>query len=172
MAPEKCLYDILVSNKNIDYVSADFEPANFGFLSCDKQDFTKMSYEDKKFDVVLSNQVLEHIKDEQKCLSEINRVLKDDGIAIINIPYSPNLAETFEDDNIINDEDRKRVYGQNDHVRLYGSDASQRFEKSGFIVNQIRAGIFPKEFIDYCKLEHNNLITIDPGGYFILRKKL
>jgi ubiquinone/menaquinone biosynthesis C-methylase UbiE len=38
------------------------------------------------YDIVFCSHVLEHVDDERKSLSEINRVLKEDGIAIIGMP--------------------------------------------------------------------------------------
>jgi ubiquinone/menaquinone biosynthesis C-methylase UbiE len=43
-------------------------------------------FDDKKFDVVFSSHVLEHVNDEQKSLQEMKRVLKDDGVLIIGMP--------------------------------------------------------------------------------------
>lgn len=45
-----------------------------------------LPYPDKAFDVVVSNQVLEHVPDQHKHLSEIRRVLKDDGIVYLASP--------------------------------------------------------------------------------------
>jgi len=39
-------------------------------------------FEDKTFDVVCSNQVIEHISNKDTFIKESNRVLKDDGICI------------------------------------------------------------------------------------------
>ena len=46
----------------------------------------EIPFESKMFDVVYSSHVLEHVNDEQKSLSEMKRVLKDDGILIIGMP--------------------------------------------------------------------------------------
>jgi len=43
-------------------------------------------FPDKQFDVVFSSHVLEHVNDMQQSLSEMKRVLKDDGILIIGMP--------------------------------------------------------------------------------------
>jgi ubiquinone/menaquinone biosynthesis C-methylase UbiE len=45
-----------------------------------------LPFDDQTFDVVYSSHVLEHVNDEQKSLSEMRRVLKDDGILIIGVP--------------------------------------------------------------------------------------
>lgn len=172
MAPEKCLHDILIKKSNINYTAADLTPGNFSYAKCDKEDFSNMTYEDKSFDVILANQVLEHIEKEKECLLEIKRCLKDDGCAIINVPFSQDLSETYEDSSIKTEELRKIAYGQSDHVRLYGTDVAKRFEEAGFNVNQIDTFVYPRKFVNYCKLECNNPSPINPGGYFILRKRL
>ncbi|MBO7477099.1 MAG: class I SAM-dependent methyltransferase [Salinivirgaceae bacterium] len=46
----------------------------------------KIPFEDKTFDVVYSSHVLEHVRDEQKSLQEMNRVLKNNGVLIIGMP--------------------------------------------------------------------------------------
>ena len=48
--------------------------------------------EDDQFDVVISFQVIEHIKDDKAYLEEIHRVLKPDGKAIIT---TPNIKKTL-----------------------------------------------------------------------------
>ena len=45
-----------------------------------------LPFNDKEFDVVFCSHVLEHVNDEAKSLQEINRVLKDKGVAIIGMP--------------------------------------------------------------------------------------
>lgn len=43
-------------------------------------------FEDKKFDIVYSSHVLEHVDSEGQSLLEMQRVLKDDGVLIIGLP--------------------------------------------------------------------------------------
>lgn len=45
-----------------------------------------LPFSEEEFDVVLNNQVLEHIKDPKVILMELNRVLKKDGILILTVP--------------------------------------------------------------------------------------
>jgi 2-polyprenyl-3-methyl-5-hydroxy-6-metoxy-1,4-benzoquinol methylase len=52
-------------------------------------DKKNIPFHKKSFDVILCNQVIEHLTDPDKLLEEIHRVLKDDGYAIIS---TPNLA--------------------------------------------------------------------------------
>jgi hypothetical protein len=65
-------------------------------------------------------------------MQEIYRVLKPGGFAIIQVPFfAPLEAVTFEDNSITNKRERERIFGQDDHVRKYGTDYPQRIAKSG-----------------------------------------
>ena len=46
----------------------------------------KLPFENEKFDVLYCSHVLEHVNDEQQSIVEMNRVLKDSGVAIIGMP--------------------------------------------------------------------------------------
>lgn len=46
-----------------------------------------MPFEDESVDVIISNAVLEHVKNLNKVLSEIQRVLKPNGLVYIEIPF-------------------------------------------------------------------------------------
>ena len=51
-------------------------------------DIYDIPVEDGSFDIVLCSEVIEHITDPVKVFSEINRVLKKDGILIITAPFN------------------------------------------------------------------------------------
>jgi hypothetical protein len=61
-------------------------------------------------------------------------VLKPGGRAIVMCPIDHSRAETLEDPTVTEPEDRHRVYGQFDHVRLYGTDFGDRLAEAGFDV--------------------------------------
>ena len=50
-------------------------------------------FADRQFDFVISNQVMEHVKDHRFVFSEIRRVLKDDGVSIHLFPVREVLWE-------------------------------------------------------------------------------
>ncbi len=58
-------------------------------------DITQMLYQNDEFDTVFCTEVIEHLtpEDTDLTLSEINRVLKPGGSAIITTPYAEDLAE-------------------------------------------------------------------------------
>lgn len=52
-----------------------------------------LPFEDESFDVVISNQVIEHIPSQQKHVDEIHRVLKKGGVAYLATPAKYALIE-------------------------------------------------------------------------------
>jgi len=55
----------------------------------------RIPYEDEKFDLVVCNQVLEHLKNYNKVLEEIIRVTKPGGYIMIGIPNLAHLINRF-----------------------------------------------------------------------------
>ena len=145
-APEKHLRDKL-QKLNTDYVMGDLFPTDRDIT---KIDITNIQFEDSTFHAIICNHVLEHIPDDTKALSELFRVLHKGGFAILQTPYSQILKKTFEDDGIISTNAREIAYGQEDHIRLYGSDFFDRISKSGFEVQLI---------------QHAENLSLDPKKY-------
>ena len=128
IAPEECLIKKFKENKNINYTSADLESP----LADIKMDIHKMPFDNNSFDFVLCNHVLEHVENDIKALSEIKRVLKKGGRAIVQVPfYHPIPNKTIEDKSITSKADREKLYGQDDHVRKYGKDYDKRLKEGG-----------------------------------------
>ena len=75
--------------------------------------------------------MLEHVDDDLLALSELRRVLKVGGYAILQTPFSNKLTRTFSDPGIDSNYARFQAYGQEDHVRLYGRDIIARIESAG-----------------------------------------
>ena len=64
-------------------------------------------------------------------MKELFRVLKPSGWALLQVPILRD--KTFEDPDV-SPEDYEKVYGQKDHVRVYGLDYKNRLESVGFSV--------------------------------------
>ena len=141
-APEEVLVPVFVQKENIEYVPIDLTPELFPFVPCVRADVTELPFEDASFDWIISNHVLEHIEDEEKCLAEISRVLKPSGSALLTFPVNWEAEETFEDPAIQSPEERLKFYGQEDHVRAYGKDAVKRLERF-FDVKLLTGSDFP-----------------------------
>lgn len=129
-APEHGLQEALKAAKNVDYLSADLDMPT----AMVKMDITDITFPDNTFDVILCNHVLEHVPDDHKAMTELYRVLKPGGWAILQTPIDINSPTTLEDLSVTDPKERERLYGQVDHVRTYGMDKQTRLEKAGFEV--------------------------------------
>ena len=79
--------------------------------------------------------VLNHVADDGKAMSELHRVLKPGGWAIIRCPVDYNREQTFEDPTAKTTAERIKVLGQEDLARIYGKDFIDRLKHAGFNVN-------------------------------------
>lgn len=131
IAPEPCFIKRFEKIHGDTYITGDIESP----LAKVKMDIHRIPFEENKFDVVLCNHVLEHVQDDIKAMSEIKRVLKPGGWAILQVPFfSPVPDNTLDDNSITDPREREKVFGQDDHVRKFGKDYPQRIEKSGLKV--------------------------------------
>jgi len=128
-APEKNIQSAIENTTTGKYVMADLFPTH---EKIERIDITEINYPDQFFDAVICNHVLEHIPDLSKALSELLRVMKPGAHAILQAPYSNLLHQTFEDEGIQTDELRELIYGQCDHVRIFGKDFFHILESHGF----------------------------------------
>jgi SAM-dependent methyltransferase len=129
-APEYWFQNMLRNYANLDYVSADLTSP----LAMDRVDITALPYADGSFDVILCTHVLEHVRNDNKALQELYRVLRPGGWAILQVPLDVNRETTLEDAAIVTPKDREQHYWQADHVRLYGRDFKDRVAAAGFHV--------------------------------------
>lgn len=133
IAPEQCFIKKFEAIHGQNYVTADIESP----LAKVKMDIHEIPFEANTFDVAFCNHVMEHVDDDILAMSEIHRVLKPGGWAIIQVPFFPPLKDkTYEDFAITDPRRREQVFGQDDHVRLYGNDYSKRLAKAGFQVKE------------------------------------
>ena len=131
VAPEGGLSRIIKAHSNIDYLTADINANNVMV----RMDITEINYPAETFDVIICNHVLEHIIDDGKAMSELYRVLKAGGWGILQVPISLSLGKTYEDLSVTDPSERETVFGQSNHVRIYGIDYLDRLKKSGFEVD-------------------------------------
>lgn len=130
-SPPRNFYRILKKKSEIQYYSSDFTDA---FLADYKFDITNIDQNDKKFNTIICYHILEHIIKDTKAMSELYRVLKDDGVLFIQTPFKE--GDTYEDYNIKSEKDRTKYFGQFDHVRIYSvKGLKNRLENAGFNVD-------------------------------------
>ncbi len=130
IAPMPGLSQKYQETSNIDYLSIDLNSP----LAMAHMDITQLSLDDNSFDCLLCYHVLEHIPDDRKAISELYRVLKPGGWAIIQVPINPKLSKTLEDPTITDSVIREQLFGNKNHVRYYGLDYKDRLEQAGFKV--------------------------------------
>ena len=132
-APEPCLEPRLRSLPNLRYCSLDlFDPA------ADVQaDLCDLPFDDGFFDLLLSSHVLEHLPDDTPALSELARVLRRGGRAVIMVPYDPALPATEEGGHIALPRARMARFGHPYHYRNYGADFPERLRAAGFAVTRV-----------------------------------
>ena len=137
VAPEMCLERRLSRLPQLSYHPADRDPRRYWFAGPVCQlDLMALPYADRSFDAIIANHVLEHVPDDKRAISELFRVLRPGGFALLQVPIAQRLARTLEDVPVYTDAERERVYGQRDHLRLYGLDYPERLEQAGFAVRR------------------------------------
>ena len=129
-APEPAIAERLATAPALDYTSADLD----GGRAMEAMDITAIPRPDETFDLVLVSHVLEHVPDDARAMREIRRVLKRDGLAVMQHPVELDRVSTYEDERVTSPEARLRHFGQEDHVRLYGRDHADRVRAAGFEV--------------------------------------
>lgn len=141
-APEKNLSEKIEFLKPDNYIKADYNPSQNDIKRIDA---TNIPYKTNTYDLIICNHVLEHIPDYLKAISEIHRVLKPQGIAILQTPYSKLLSKNFEDENINTDSLREFFYGEKDHYRIFSEKQFfSDLKDVGFNLNVV----YNKKFFD------------------------
>jgi len=158
-APEQAFYKRFKKMKHLEYTTTDLNSP----LADVKADICDLPFKDNSYDVIFCNHVLEHIPNDELAMQELYRVLKPGGFAILQIPQDLKRATTFEDDSIRDPKKRAEIFGQYDHVRIYGRDYFTKLEEKGFEVEKIclaneltpeeidRYRIDPKEILPVCR---------------------
>ncbi len=147
-APEQAFYKRFKNLKNLDYTTTDLNSP----LADVKADICNLPFEDDSYDVILCNHVLEHIPDDTKAMHELYRVLKPGGFGVFQIPQDLSREHTFEDNTITDKKERARIFGQYDHVRIYGRDYFDKLRSAGFTVieQDYTRKLSPEQVQKYC----------------------
>lgn len=132
-APEQAFYKRFKKMTNLRYTTTDLESP----LADVKADICNLPFEDNSFDLIFCNHVLEHIPDDTKAMHELFRILKKGGMGVLQIPIDIDRASTFEDDSITDRKERAKIFGQYDHVRVYGRDYFDKLRSIGFKVDEV-----------------------------------
>ena len=147
-APESALMNKFKKLKNLSYDTIDLNSP----IADIKADICDLPFLDNSYDFILCNHVLEHIIDDNKAMRELYRVLKKNGIGIFQVPMDYNRDTTFEDFSVTNKKERNKLFGQYDHVRIYGLDFFDRLQKAGFSVERCEytSKLSKEDIIKFC----------------------
>ncbi len=156
-APEQAFYKRFKKVNTLNYTTTDLVSP----LADVKADICQLPFKDNEFDFILCNHVLEHIPDDTKAMQELLRVLAPGGTAILQIPQDLNRETTFEDNTITDPKKRAQIFGQYDHVRVYGRDYFNKLRNMGFKVNEVdyTSTLTPQQ-IDQFRLAKGEIIPV------------
>jgi len=131
-ASETMLVEKFRTITGLDYLSTDLDSPH----AMAHMDITSMDFPEDSFDAIYCSHVLEHVPDDRKAMSEMFRVLRPGGWAVVQVPVSDST--THEDPSITDPRERLRLFGQCDHVRVHGLDIVERLETAGFAVQTVK----------------------------------
>lgn len=105
---------------------------------------------DKSFDVIVASAIIEHVDDDHAALKNIRRILKDDGIFVIGIPFYNDWEVT--------------------HMHIYSRESIRRLLKTaGFSVE--RAFEYPNLFV-YAPIANFLIRVLNFTSFALFRRTL
>lgn len=150
--------EIAKSTQEISYRTADAFAANVD----DTVDISDLKpYQDDHFDFFLCSHVLEHVIDDRKALRELHRILKNGGKGILMVPIILSINEIDEDPTVVDEGERWRRFGQDDHVRLYSKNGFlDRVREAGFTVYQYGRDFFGEELFSRSGISAESVLYV------------
>lgn len=157
IAPEQCFHKKFKQQKNLDYTTGDLLSPIVDMHF----DLHDIPLDDNQYEVIFCNHVMEHVKDDLKCMQELYRIMKPGGWGIMQVPIDSSRTETYEDWSITSPEEREKHFWQYDHVRLYGLNYPKRLEEAGFTVDIVDySEELPKEKFERYRIPKTELLYV------------
>lgn len=146
-APESALSAKLRCLALFNYKTADLLIDDVDY----KVDIMDMPFEDESFNFFICSHVLEHVESDDQAIRELYRITKQGGCGILVAPIVVGLEKTIEDPSVKDESERWKLFGQNDHVRLYShDDYVKKVRSHGFRVEEFGEEYFGREV--FCSL--------------------
>lgn len=156
-APEPGLSRALRSSGFFDYCTADLSMAGVDH----HVDLMALPFLDETFDFFICSHVLEHVPDDGLAVRELHRILRSGGCGILMAPVVVGLEQTLEDPCVTDEAERWRLFGQNDHLRLYAhDDYVRKMQSNGFLVEQIGIDHFGVEVFKSLGIKETSILYI------------
>ncbi|MFH1149759.1 MAG: methyltransferase domain-containing protein [Actinomycetota bacterium] len=130
IAPTWAFQEFCRSFPLVDYLSVDIASP----MAMRHMDIRGLDLPSGEFDWLFCYHVLEHVDDDEKALSEMFRVLKPGGTAVISVPIRCDV--TVERSELTRQE-AEEILTYDDHIRGYGLDFGSLLERAGFGVEVI-----------------------------------
>jgi SAM-dependent methyltransferase len=104
-------------------------------------DLQQVSFPSNRFDVILTSDVMEHVRDDRCAHEEIFRCLRPGGVYLFTVPYAEDRARTLR---LVDTSSAEDVFLEPPHYhgdpisgkilayRIYGRDLIERLEEVGF----------------------------------------
>lgn len=99
-------------------------------------DLRDLPFANASFDVVIASHVLEHIKEDDKALKEIRRILRPSGFAVLQVPIVGDITVEYPEPNPLE-------WG---HVRAPGEDYLNRYLEFFSRVEKFRSSEFDRRY--------------------------
>jgi hypothetical protein len=170
LAPERGLADQLFAQYGSHYHATDVDTARYRNgaypvfeLDC-CTDLKKLPTD--CFDVIIHNHVLEHVPCAiEGVLVEFARILKPTGWHFFTVPFSgANTRECLEP---MAPEHRKRNFGQEDHIRIFGTEDFTKLLSSYGFINANTLSLFTEDEFAAASVPMQHTDTVGADAVFI-----
>lgn len=148
-SPEACFIDKFSRLENLDYTTADLEGGYASWM--ETLDVTAIPKPDETYDVVICLHVLQAVEEDSKAMSELFRVLKPGGWAILNSRLDMDAESTRPNPDLPPAEVRSQSSHRDFTFRIYGRDFADKLRQTGFEVEVVPFGqtLTPREIERY-----------------------
>lgn len=156
-APEPALSRKLQALSFFDYRTADLVMENVDY----PVNMMSMPFKDGSFDFFICSHVLEHVERDDQAIKELYRITKHGGFGILMAPIVLGLEKTVEDASVKDEAGRWRLFGQNDHVRLYAhDDYVRKIQSNGFCVEELGERYFGQKIFRSLGLKRTSILYV------------
>ncbi len=124
------IYSVDVKEEWINDCKTFFKPQKINNVTFSIEDLTKIDHQNK-FDLILSVDVMEHIKDDKKVLQNFYNALKEDGYLLINTPSIYGGSD-------VHDEEGESFIGEHARDGYSPDDLKEKLKPLGFKIENIK----------------------------------
>jgi len=144
------------------HIFVDYQTADYMMDGVDhKVDLMDIPFSNDTYDFFICSHVLEHVLDDKKAIAELFRITKPGGKGILMAPIITTLPKTIEDPSITDESERWRLFGQNDHVRLYArKEYTERIKAVGFQLDELDISFFGIRVFKMLGLKQSSVLYI------------